>query len=178
MQPRPRRDRCRTSRGVSRCRCATARAAGRTRRREPPRKAGPQRALGRRWWRRPRAVVGEEGSLRIAGHYRKGNPTNGERDSGLEQRVGPSYPALQTGAWERVDISTTMAMSRIRRSTACCRVSAERPADQDHADADRARVMYQARNTWARHPGGRPSADPVNSRNQTFMGDSIGRWEA
>jgi hypothetical protein len=37
--------------------------------------------------------------------------------------------------------------------------------------------MYQARNTWRVIPvDGRPH-DPVNSRDQTFMGDSIGRWD-
>jgi len=38
-------------------------------------------------------------------------------------------------------------------------------------------LMYNARNTWRVVPtDGRPH-HPVNSKDQTYMGDSVGRWE-
>jgi len=155
--------RCRRSRGRGRdCRCANSACAARN---ETPRTADGKPDLtgaGRRWWRRRGRSVVRRG-LEDWRNYRKGNPTNGEARLGLEQRVGPSYRSTNPEHWERVDYLEP-CMSRIRVPLHACRGSADRAADQDHADADRARVMYQARNTWRVIPvDGRPH-DPVNSR--------------
>jgi len=151
-------------------------------RNETPQTADGKPDLSGRWGggggggRRP--VVGEDGVLRIGGNYRKGNPTNGERDSGLEQRVGPSYPLYKPEHWERVDYLDNHG--NVEDSAFHCMpagVPRIGPPIKIMQTPTEVVFMYQARNTWRVIPvDGRPH-DPVNSRDQTFMGDSIGRWE-
>jgi hypothetical protein len=74
-------------------------------------------------------VIDANGNINMFGNYRKGNPTNGERDSGLEQRFGPNFPLYKPNTGTRSIISTTMATSRTPPSTACraaCRASDRR----------------------------------------------------
>jgi len=125
-----------------------------------------------------RAVADEQGNLRIGGNYRKGNPTNGERDSGLEQRFGPNFPLYKPEHWERVDYLDNHG--NVEDSNFHCmpagvpRMGAPIKIMQNATEVV---FMYQARNTWRVIPvDGRPH-DPVNSQDQTFLGDSIGKWD-
>jgi hypothetical protein len=149
---------------------------------ETPRTADGKPDLSGRWGggggggRRP--VLDEDGVLRIGGNYRKGNPTNGERDSGLEQRFGPNFPLYKPEHWERVDYLDNHG--NVEDSAFHCMpagVPRIGPPIKIMQTPTELVFMYQARNTWRVIPvDGRPH-DPVNSNDQTFLGDSIGRWE-
>ena len=149
---------------------------------ETPRTADGKPDLGGRWGggggggRRPK--VDDDGVLRIGGNYRKGNPTNGERDSGLEQRVGPNFPLYKPEHWERVDNLDNHG--NVEDSAFHCMpagVPRIGPPMKIMQTPTELVFMYQARNTWRVIPvDGRPH-DPVNSKDQTFLGDSIGRWD-
>ena len=123
-------------------------------------------------------VIDANGNINMFGNYRKGNPTNGERDSGLEQRFGPNFPLYKPEYWDKVDHLDNHG--NVEDSAFHCmpsgvpRIGPPMKIMQN----DREIVfMYQQRNTWRVIPiDGRPH-DPVNSKDQTFLGDSIGRWE-
>ena len=125
-----------------------------------------------------RAVADENGNLNIGGNYRKGNPTNGERDSGLDQRFGPDFPHYKPEHWEKVDYLDNHG--NVEDSNFHCMpagVPRMGPPMKIVQTPTELVFMYQTRNTWRVIPvDGRPH-DPVNSKDQTFLGDSIGRWD-
>ena len=120
----------------------------------------------------------EKGNYHNLRNDRKASPVNQERDAGMTQRFFTNVPHVQArSTGTRSTISTSTATSRTRISTASRRAS--------HAWARRNKIMatptemvflYQQKNTWRYIPLNREH-DPVNSRDQTYMGDSVAKWE-
>jgi hypothetical protein len=126
--------------------------------------------------RRPTADA--NGVLSLAGGYRKNNPTNGERDSGLDQRFGPNFPLYKPEYWERVDFLDNHG--NVEDSAFHCmpqglpRIGPPVKIVQTPTEVV---FVYNHRNTARVIPtDGRPH-HPVNSQDTTYMGDSVGKWE-
>lgn len=119
-----------------------------------------------------------QGNLRLAGNYRKNNPINGERDSGIGQRFGPNFPLYKAQYWDKVDyldINGNQTDSNFH----CMPAGVPRmgPPIRILQTAKDVVFLYREKNSYRIIPtDGRPH-DPINSNDQTFLGDSIGRWE-
>lgn len=110
--------------------------------------------------------------------YRHGNNLYSERDSGFTQRAVANPPLYKPEFWERVqrlDVNGNKEDSVfVCMPAGIPRMGPPMRIVQTPTDII---FMYGARNTWRVIPtDGRPH-DPVNSEDQTFMGDSVGRWE-
>jgi hypothetical protein len=109
---------------------------------------------------------------------RRGNPTYGERDAGMEQRLFSNPPIYKPEFWERVeylDMHGNYEDSNFR----CLPAGVPRvgPPTRIVQAPTAVFFMYQNGNLYRMIPtDGRPH-DPINSKDQTYMGDSIGRWE-
>lgn len=120
----------------------------------------------------------EQGNLRLAGNYRKNNPINGERDSGIGQRFGPNFPLYKPQHWDKVDyldINGNVTDSNFH----CMPAGVPRmgPPLRIVQTAKDVVFLYREKNMYRLIPtDGRPH-DPINSNDQTFLGDSIGHWE-
>jgi hypothetical protein len=120
----------------------------------------------------------EKGNLNLAGNYRKNNPVNGERDSGVGQRFGPNFPLYKAQHWDKVDyldINGNQTDSNFHCMPAGVpRMGAPIRILQTAKDVV---FLYREKNSYRMIPtDGRPH-DRINSNDQTFLGDSIGRWE-
>jgi hypothetical protein len=109
--------------------------------------------------------------------YRKGNPVNGERDAGLNQRFFVNVPEYKPEFWEKVDYLDNHG--NVEDSNFHCmpagvpRMGPPVRILQTPVDVV---FLYQQKNTYRVIPiDGRPH-DKVNSMDQTYLGDSIGRW--
>lgn len=111
-------------------------------------------------------------------NYRHGNNVYSERDAGLRQRAFGNPPLYKPEFWERVqyldengnkeDSMFSCFPPGVPRLGPPIRI-VQTPTDVI--------LMYQNRNQWRVVPtDGRPH-DPVNAQDQTFNGDSIGRWD-
>lgn len=111
---------------------------------------------------------------------RHGNPTYAERDQGMTDRYrdNSNPPIYKAEYWERVqhldlhgnylDASFLCAPVGLPRIGAPVRI-AQVPGEVI--------LMYNARNTWRVVPtDGRPHG-AADDRDQTYMGDSVGRWD-
>jgi hypothetical protein len=110
--------------------------------------------------------------------YRKGNPTFGERDAGMYQRLFSNPPLYKPEHWEQVQF-LDMHGNYEDSAFHCMPTGVPRmgPPVKIVQLADEMIFMYNAGNVFRIIPtDGRPH-DPVASLDQTFMGDSIGRWE-
>ena len=120
-------------------------------------------------------------SARIIGrrpNYRHGNNVYSERDGGMTQRYFANPPLYKPEFWERVqylDVNGNAEdMMFICMPAGVPRMGPPIRIIQSEMDVV---LLYQQRNTWRVVPtDGRPH-DPVNADDQTFMGDSVGRWE-
>jgi hypothetical protein len=114
---------------------------------------------------------------RVTG-YRHGNNVYSERDSGFTQRAVANPPVYKPDLWDRVqhlDVNGNAEDSVFN----CMPAGVPRmgPPMKIVQLPNEIIFFYNARNTWRIIPtDGRPH-DPVNSEDQTFMGDSVARWE-
>jgi len=111
-------------------------------------------------------------------NYRHGNNVYSERDGGMAQRYDANPPLYRPEFWERVqylDINGNAEdMTFICMPAGVPRMGPPIRIIQSETDVV---LLYQQRNTWrVVSTDGRPH-DPINADDQTFMGDSIGRWE-
>lgn len=120
-------------------------------------------------------------SARILGrqpNYRHGNNVYAERDGGMVQRYFANPPLYKPEYWERVryndingnveDMTFICMPAGIPRMGPPIRII---PSGSDVV------LLYQQRNTWRVVPTDGRAHDPINADDQTFLGDSIGRWE-
>jgi len=120
-------------------------------------------------------------SARIIGrrpNYRHGNNVYSERDGGMVQRYDANPPLYKPELWERVrylDVNGNAEdMTFICMPAGVPRMGPPIRIIQSETDAI---LLYQQRNTWRVVPtDGRPH-DPLNADDQTFLGDSVGRWD-
>jgi hypothetical protein len=103
---------------------------------------------------------------------------NAERDSGIRQRMSANKPLYRAELWERVQYLDENGNNEDPGSrcypTGVPRMGAPSKIVQTPTEMI---FLYQARNAFRVIPiDGRPH-DPINSLDQTWMGDSIGRWE-
>ena len=111
---------------------------------------------------------------------RHANPTYSERDQGMTDRYrdGLDPPIYKPEHWDRVQYLDLYG-NYLDTSFLCAPVGLPRigaPARIVQLPGE-VILMYNARNTWRVVPtDGRPH-NPVNSKDQTYMGDSVGRWE-
>lgn len=120
-------------------------------------------------------------SARIIGrrpNYRHGNNVYAERDDGMRWRYFANPPLYKPEFWERVeylDVNGNLEdMTFICMPEGVPRMGPPMRILQTESDVV---LLYQHRNTWRVVPtDGRPH-DPVYAFDQTFLGDSVGRWE-
>ena len=114
----------------------------------------------------------------MVGGYRKNNPTNGERDSGLMQRRSNNQPLYKPEFWEKVQYLDENG-NKEDSNFHCMPAGVPRmgPPNKIVQTPTEVIFMYNAKNAYRIIPtDGRPH-DKVNSEDQTFLGDSIGAWE-
>jgi len=111
-------------------------------------------------------------------NYRHGNNVYSERDAGFTQRAFGNPPLYKPEFWQRVQYLDENGNKE--DTTFSCfppgvpRLGPPMRIVQTPKDVI---LFYQNRNMWRVIPtDGRPH-DPVNSQDQTFTGDAVGRWE-
>jgi hypothetical protein len=115
-----------------------------------------------------------------AGNYhnlrndRKGSPVNQERDSGLDQRFIENLPQYKPEYWDKVDyldINGNVEDTNFH----CFPAGVPRMGAPTKIMATPTEVvfLYNQKNTWRLVPMNRPH-DPINSKDQTYLGDSVG----
>ncbi len=111
-------------------------------------------------------------------NYRHGNNVYGERDDGMTRRYFANPPLYKGEFWNRIeylDINGNMEDMTFICMPACVpRMGPPIRILQSESDVV---FLYQQRNTWRVIPTDGRDHDPLNSQDQTFMGDSVGRWE-
>jgi hypothetical protein len=111
---------------------------------------------------------------------RHGNPTYSERDQGMTDRFrdNANPPIYKPEHWERVQY-LDLHGNYLDTAFLCAPVGVPRigaPARIVQTPTD-VILMYNARNIWRVVPtDGRPRG-PADDRDQTYMGDSVGRWD-
>ena len=111
---------------------------------------------------------------------RHANPTYAERDQGMTDRYRDHLdpPIYKPEHWDRVQY-LDLHGNYLDSSFLCAPVGLPRigaPVRIVQA-AGEVVLMYNARNTWRVVPtDGRPHS-PADDRDQTYMGDSVGRWD-
>ena len=108
---------------------------------------------------------------------RKGSPVNQERDSGLDQRFIENLPQYKPEYWEKVDYLDVNGNTE-DTNFRCFPAGVPRmgPPTKVMATSTEIVFLYNQKNTWRLIPLNRPH-DPINSRDQSYMGDSVGKWE-
>jgi len=108
---------------------------------------------------------------------RKGSPVNQERDSGLGQRFLENLPQYKPEYWEKVDYLDVNGNAE-DTNFRCFPAGVPRmgPPTKIMATPTEVVFLYNQKNTWRLIPMNRPH-DPINSRDQSYMGDSVGKWE-
>jgi hypothetical protein len=108
---------------------------------------------------------------------RKGSPVNQERDSGLSQRFIDNLPPYKPEFWDKVDYLDVNG--NVEDTNFHCfpaGVPRMGPPTKIMATPSEVVFLYNQKNTWRLVPMNRPH-DPINSRDQSYMGDSVGKWE-
>jgi hypothetical protein len=108
---------------------------------------------------------------------RKGSPVNQERDSGLDQRFLDNLPQYKPEYWEKVDYLDVNG--NVEDTNFHCfpaGVPRMGPPTKIMATPTEMVFLYNQKNTWRLIPMNR-AHDPINSKDQTYMGDSVGKWE-
>lgn len=109
---------------------------------------------------------------------RHGNPTYAERDAGMRQRLFPNPPLYKAAFWDKVqylDVNGNYEDSNFK----CMPAGVPRmgPPVKIVQTATEVILLYGEKNTWRVVPtDGRPH-DPLNSQDQTYLGDSVARWD-
>jgi hypothetical protein len=108
---------------------------------------------------------------------RKGSPVNQERDSGLDQRFIDNLPQYKPEYWDKVDYLDVNG--NVEDTNFHCfpaGVPRMGPPTKIMATPTEVVFLYNQKNTWRLIPMNRPH-DPINSKDQSYMGDSVGKWE-
>ena len=102
---------------------------------------------------------------------------NQERDSGLSQRFLDNLPQYKPEYWEKVDYLDVNGNAE-DTNFRCFPAGVPRmgPPTKIMATPTEVVFLYNQKNTWRLIPMNRPH-DPINSRDQSYMGDSVGKWE-
>ena len=111
-------------------------------------------------------------------NYRHGNNVYSERDAGFTQRAFGNPPLYKPEFWERVQYLDENG-NKEDTTFSCFPPGVPRlgPPMRIVQTSKDVILMYQNRNMWRVIPtDGRPH-DPVNSQDQTFNGDAVGRWD-
>ena len=109
---------------------------------------------------------------------RHGNPTYAERDAGMRQRLFVNPPLYKPEFWDKVqylDVNGNYEDSNFK----CMPAGVPRmgPPIKIVQAATEVILLYGEKNTWRVVPtDGRPH-DAVNSKDQTYLGDSVARWD-
>lgn len=119
----------------------------------------------------------EQGNYHNLRNDRNASPVNQERDAGMSQRFFSNVPLYKPEFWERVDFLDVNGNAE-DTNFRCFPAGVPRMGPPVKIMATPAEMvfLYQAKNTWRYVPLNRRH-DPVNSRDQSYMGDSVGRWE-
>jgi len=119
------------------------------------------------------------GNVTITLGARDASPVNFERDSGLRQRADSNRPIYKPEFWDKVQHLDENG--NVEDPTFGCMpagVPRIGPPDKILQTPTEIVFLYQSRNTFRLIPiDGRPH-HPEKSLDQTWMGDSVGRWEA
>jgi hypothetical protein len=129
----------------------------------------------------------EKGSLTVLFKQRPCSPqqrdlgncapgVNFERDSGVEQRMDP-IPMYKPEFWDKVDYLDVNG--NVEDTNFHCfpaGVPRMGPPTKIMATPTEVVFLYNQKNTWRLIPINRPH-DPINSKDQTYLGDSVGKWE-
>src|SRR5262245_30184156 len=108
---------------------------------------------------------------------RKGSPVNQERDSGLDQRFLDNLPQYKPEYWDKVDYLDVNG--NVEDTNFHCfpaGVPRMGPPTKILATPTEIVFLYNQKNTWRLVPMNRPHAQ-INSKDQSYMGDSVGKWE-
>jgi hypothetical protein len=125
-----------------------------------------------------RNAFDEKGNLDIKPNNRKNNPINGERDSGLSQRFGPNFPLYKPEYWDKVD-DLDVNGNQKDSNFHCMPAGVPRmgPPIRILQTARDVVFLYRERNQYRVIPiDGRPH-DKINADDQTYLGDSVGKWD-
>jgi hypothetical protein len=119
-----------------------------------------------------------QGNYHNVRNDRKASPVNQERDAGLNQRFFHNLPVYKPEHWERVDyldINGNVEDSNFH----CFPAGVPRmgPPALIFQSRDYVAFLYQQKNTWRVIPTDGREHHPINSKDQTYMGDAVGRWE-
>ncbi len=120
-------------------------------------------------------------AARIVGrrpNYRHGNNVYAERDGGMTQRYYASPPLYKPEYWDQVrylDVNGNVEdMTFICLPAGVPRMGPPIRIVQTESDVV---LLYQHRNTWRVVPTDGRDHDPINSQDQTFLGDAVGNWD-
>jgi len=108
---------------------------------------------------------------------RKASPVNQERDSGLDQRFLDNVPQYKPEYWEKVDYLDVNGNAEDTNFHCFpAGVPLMGPPTKIMATPTEVVFLYNQKNTWRLIPLNRPH-DPINSKDHTYLGDSVGKWE-
>jgi hypothetical protein len=111
-------------------------------------------------------------------NYRHGNNLYSERDAGFTQRAFGNPPMYKPEFWARVQYLDENG-NKEDTTFSCFPPGVPRlgPPSRIIQTPKDVVLLYNNRNMWRVIPtDGRPH-DPVNSQDQTFTGDAVGKWE-
>lgn len=109
---------------------------------------------------------------------RDGSPENFERDSGIRQRMSPNKPIYKPEFWDKVQ-ELDINGNDTDPTYSCMPAGVPRmgPPTKILQTPTEVVFLYGARNVYRIIPTDGRGHDPINSLDQTWMGDPIGRWE-
>ena len=123
-------------------------------------------------------VIVGEGDITYTLNSRDGSAVNFERDSTLQRRMSPNKPIYKPEYWARVQL---LDINRNREDSffSCMPAGVPRmgPPGKIVQTPTEVVFLYPTKNTFRLIPtDGRPH-HPEKSLDQTWMGDSVGRWD-
>ncbi len=130
-----------------------------------------------------RVIVDEQGNTRLGMGGREGSGANAERDNFLRKRMDPNRPVYKPEFWERVQYLDDNEI--VEDSYFHCNplgVPRQGPPAKIVQTAKEFIFLYEApaagggRNAYRIIPLDKPH-HPVASQDQTWMGDSVARWD-
>jgi len=107
---------------------------------------------------------------------RDGSPENFERDSGIRQRMDPNKPIYKPEFWDKVQ-ELDINGNNTDPTYSCMPAGVPRmgPPAKILQTPKEVVFLYGARNVYRIIPIDGRGHDPINSQDQTWMGDPIGR---